>query len=69
MELLEGRCPKCGTNFKGWVIESYGGHVCLHCGAPLVNEYLSERFFNDVKRKGIYSNDNAFNGYIPTSAK
>ncbi len=69
MQLLEGRCPQCGTNFNGWVVESYSGQVCLHCGAALVTISNSESPLKRGTRKPEFSSEHAFSGYMPVSDK
>jgi NAD-dependent SIR2 family protein deacetylase len=35
MCILEGKCPKCGTRYSGWALESLRNQMCAYCGAAL----------------------------------
>jgi hypothetical protein len=32
---MEGRCPKCGTHYQFWMLESFKGRICPYCGVDL----------------------------------
>ncbi len=33
--MLEGRCPRCGTIYRGWALRNPRGQSCPRCGAAL----------------------------------
>jgi transposase-like protein len=46
MQILEARCPRCGTNYHSEVLASFSRHVCQYCGANLVNRYRGGNYFH-----------------------
>ena len=32
---MEGKCPKCGINYRGWALRERRHQFCARCGAEL----------------------------------
>ena len=54
MQMLKGRCPKCGTKYFGWALRFSRNQSCSNCGAAL-------EIFEDGKRIST--------GYSPFTAE
>ena len=34
--MIEGRCPKCGRKYYGWILMQPRNQSCTHCGVELL---------------------------------
>jgi hypothetical protein len=46
MQVLNARCPKCGTIYPSDTLESLSSHVCQYCGASLIAIYRGGSYFH-----------------------
>jgi hypothetical protein len=54
MNGLEGKCPRCGSHYCGWALQSQRNQTCEHCGVAL---------------KITDGRGNTFSGYSPFTAE